>query len=362
MVKYKTKSKDCQLIVKANFSSDMPVDENELMVFSRKCIRGFLKPQLIKSQCIEYKGPIGISLFERLKMPVTKYEFFFIIEQVIDATQKLQKNQFPWNKVVWDLKNTYINKTTKEMQFIYLPINGLVNASNIIEYLESIIYSAIPGDEHDSEFVSRFVYFLKDLPHYDPEKIEQFIIKEDRHVVNTIKKHNTGGSGFMTDKPKDYYAHYENKSNDSDDEDTGLLDEEETGKLDEETEETGLLNSNDSEMEYDDDATGLLVEGNVSYPIMHRTLTNEDISINKPVFRFGKEKSYVDYFVTNNNAVSRSHADVITRNNRYFIIDLNSKNKTFVNGQSIPVQTEIEIFDGNVIKLGNEEFVFNTNE
>ena len=36
-----------------------------------------------------------------------------------------------------------------------------------------------------------------------------------------------------------------------------------------------------------------------------------------------------------------------------------SKNHTYVNSQMIPAQTEIEIHDGDHIRLGNEEFVFN---
>ena len=93
-------------------------------------------------------------------------------------------------------------------------------------------------------------------------------------------------------------------------------------------------------------------------PTLFRTLTEETISVNKPVFRIGKERSYVDYFVTNNNAVSRSHADIITRGSKYFVIDLNSKNHTYINDQMIAVQCETEIRDGDRLKLGNEEFVF----
>ena len=54
---------------------------------------------------------------------------------------------------------------------------------------------------------------------------------------------------------------------------------------------------------------------------MYRLLTNETFMINKPVFRIGKEKSYSDYFVANNNMVSRSHADIISRGGRYFIVE-----------------------------------------
>ena len=96
----------------------------------------------------------------------------------------------------------------------------------------------------------------------------------------------------------------------------------------------------------------------VVYPELYRTQTGETIQINKPVFRIGKERSYVDYFVTNNNAVSRSHADIISRETGYFIIDLNSKNRTYINNQAIVPQTETAIKDGDLLRLGNEEFVF----
>lgn len=375
MIRYKEKTKDCQLLVKVKLPFGSSVNSNELNMFAQKCLRGFLKPKLVKSSTIEYTGPIAISLYERLERPISKYDFFFLIEQIIDATQKLQRNAFPRNKVVWDLRHAYINETTKEVQLLYLPLGETSGSADISRFIENIIYSAKPFDERDNGFVSRFVYFFKSLPHYDPAKIESFIAHEDRSVVNTIKRHTTGGSGFMTDKRKDYYDHYEQKrSNEddatallsqSDDEATGLLreDDEATGLLIDSGEEaTGLLDGSEATglLNEDDEATGLLIEEQVHYPTLYRVLTNECICVNKPVFRLGKERSYVDYFVTNNNAVSRGHADIITRGSRYFIRDLNSKNKTYINGQAIPPQCECEILDGSRLTLGNEEFIFNT--
>ena len=41
-----------------------------------------------------------------------------------------------------------------------------------------------------------------------------------------------------------------------------------------------------------------------------------------------------------------------------FVKDLNSKNHTYINGQELPIQMEVEINDGDSLKLGNEEFIF----
>lgn len=93
-------------------------------------------------------------------------------------------------------------------------------------------------------------------------------------------------------------------------------------------------------------------------PHLIRSKNNERIDINKPVFRVGKEKSYVDYFVSDNTAVSRSHANIISRDGEYFVVDTNSTNHTFVNGSMILSNSETKISHGDKIRLANEEFEF----
>lgn len=351
-MRVKSKAKDYQLIVKVKTSFGEAIDVKELDKFSRVFLRGFLRPKLMKKNLIEYTGPIGISLYEKLKQPISKREFLFILEQIVVAIEKLNVNQLSINNLIMDIQHVFINEVTKEIQFLYVPMtSGQIN-SNIIEFIESVVYSAKPSDNRDSELTSRFVYFFRSLTPLDIDKIEKFIAKEDRSVVNIIRKKNPRQSGFMTDKPQHYYEHYGNrKQMRSDDDATEVLeDDEKTGLLNEEDEQTGLL----------EEATGLLYEKNVPvhYPVLFRIITEEEISVNKPVFRLGKERSYVDYFVTNNIAVSRSHADIITRGNQYFVKDLNSKNHTYINGKEIPAHCEIEIHDGDYLKLGNEEFIF----
>lgn len=94
-------------------------------------------------------------------------------------------------------------------------------------------------------------------------------------------------------------------------------------------------------------------------PYIIRSKNHEKISINKPIFRIGKERSYVDYFVNDNTAISRSHANIITREGRYFIVDTNSTNHTFIDGRMIPSNSECEIGHGTKIRLANEDFEFN---
>lgn len=93
-------------------------------------------------------------------------------------------------------------------------------------------------------------------------------------------------------------------------------------------------------------------------PYLLRVRNNEKIKLNKPVFRIGKEKSYVDYFIGDNPAISRSHANVLTRDGKYFVVDTNSTNHTYVDGMMIQSNVETQIAHGAKLRFGNEEFEF----
>lgn len=103
---------------------------------------------------------------------------------------------------------------------------------------------------------------------------------------------------------------------------------------------------------------GAAVEPAQLKPYLIRARNNEKIPLNKPVFRIGKERSYVDYFIGDNTAISRSHANIIIEEGMYFVVDTNSTNHTYVNGVMIQSNVKTEIVSGAKLKLANEDFTF----
>lgn len=92
-------------------------------------------------------------------------------------------------------------------------------------------------------------------------------------------------------------------------------------------------------------------------PTLVRKTTGERVEITKQSFTIGIE-SYVDYRITGNSAISRSHAKIIVRGNEYLLVDTNSTNGTYVNGNMIRNNVEVRIENGNKIVFANEEFDF----
>ncbi len=93
-------------------------------------------------------------------------------------------------------------------------------------------------------------------------------------------------------------------------------------------------------------------------PHLLRSKNNEKIYIDKSVFRIGAEKNAVDYCITDNIVVSRTHASVISRDSRYYIVDMNSTNHTYVDGKMIPSNSEVELIHGTKVTFANEDYTF----
>lgn len=93
-------------------------------------------------------------------------------------------------------------------------------------------------------------------------------------------------------------------------------------------------------------------------PFLIRLKFYERIVVDCAYFKIGKDKAGVNYCISDNDAVSRDHASIICKNGRFYVVDNHSTNHTFVNGQMIPSDTEIEIFNGSRIQFADEEFEF----
>lgn len=93
-------------------------------------------------------------------------------------------------------------------------------------------------------------------------------------------------------------------------------------------------------------------------PYLIRKKTKEKILLDKEVFRIGKEKSFVDYFVSDNSAISRSHANIVSRDGKVYLVDTNSTNHSYVEDEMVPSNQEVELRDGYLVRLANESFTF----
>ncbi|MCI9523522.1 MAG: FHA domain-containing protein [Erysipelotrichaceae bacterium] len=354
-------------------------NQKELMILKDSYLIGFLKPEFYNLIYIDYYGTDGISLNEYMKNPMTKNDFYYLMMQIVLATKSLKSIHLSLENMVLDLSNIYINEVDKKIQFLYVPTKKNVTSYDMMGFLRSLVYSIIPNQMEQTEYLNRFGDYLKTLKDYDADIIQSYLLKENRSLLEMVKKHQFSQKGNMNqrlDIQKDDDDITQRLDQDMPDqieeEGTVLLEEDATSYLDVdkttllvEDEPTGLLNPISQET-FEEDLEEETVDlrqylNTQQYPIqatITRISTNETIKINKAVFRIGKSKSCADYAVSDNKAVSKIHADIIKRGSDYFIVDQESKNQTFINEAYIQPKYEVELHDGDHIRLANEDFIF----
>lgn len=358
LTKFKVSFKDSQILVKSRISRDDSINQREIDIFNSKFIRGLMRLKVSGSRKIDYIAPGNIRLSAYLRTGLSKNDFYIVFAQFVECLKKVEWNGFDVNNLVLDTNLIFYNQVTKEVQFIYQPIENSKNLNNIYSFIYELVKETVLNIDESAGFLNHLVDTVRSQPTLSTAALENYIIKSYPQVYKQVRRSKPGESQSLQQAGRSYFEKkYDEAGNGTawrmeEDSPTCLLDEglEETGVLGEEEEGTTILDESEG--------TVLLESNESSPPYLLRVNTYEKIQINKPVFRIGKEKSYVDYFVMNNNAVSRIHADIITDRGRYYVKDNNSTNHTFVNGTMIETDRSSEIFDGDALMLANEPFEF----
>jgi len=95
----------------------------------------------------------------------------------------------------------------------------------------------------------------------------------------------------------------------------------------------------------------------LSRPYLLRDSNHDEIEIRKAVYSIGSDKNMADYIVRN-PLLGNRHAEIITKENHYYVCDKGSANRTFINNREVPAEEVVEIFNGAELKFANEKFTF----
>ena len=302
------------------------INETELSQLVRIKPCGIMHVTKTKKDSVTYTCPANINLTDRLKKAVSKYDFFFMMEQIVIMVQDVYNNGLNVNSVRFNMDDVYINEMTKEMYFIYFPIVGGQESADIVGFIENIIYTMTPVINEDTNYISRFMYYVRSFHGFNGNAIEKYISREERAVVNVLK--NTAVT------------------------------------MQQQIMQQVMQGSMDGTTVLSDDGISVqqiqqMQPVNYHFASLTRQVTGEKIELGKPSFVLGKTPEKSDYAVADNTNISRVHAVITTRNGRYYVMDQNSTNGTFINGRIIKAGQETEILPGDCLMLANEEFIFN---
>lgn len=317
------------------------INETELSQLARIKPCGIMHVTKTKKDSVTYTCPANINLTDRLKKAVSKYDFFFMIEQIVIMVQDVYNNGLNVNSVRFNMDDVYINEMTKEMYFIYFPIVGGQESADIVGFIENIIYTMTPVINEDTNYISRFMYYVRSFHGFNGNAIEKYISREERAVVNVLKnKAVTMQQQIMQQQIMQQQTMQQQ-----------IMQQVMQGSMD----GTTVLSDDGISVQQIQQMQPV----NYHFASLTRQVTGEKIELGKPSFVLGKNPEKSDYAVADNTNISRVHAVITMRNGRYYVMDQNSTNGTFINGRIIKAGQETEILPGDCLMLANEEFIFN---
>lgn len=364
-----------QLIIKS--LKGQQISENEVYAINANKVPGLLHLDVVQkgsSFKLIYNITGFISLKDFLKTPLNKQSFARILQNILANLKAVESAYFNQQYLLMDSNQVYVNPNTQHIYFAYVPIQMFESGSSLREFLLGIIQHGTFAPGEDNSYVRDYITILNSGINFSVFELEEYINKllgqntartqevECPNCKTKLKKgtnycHACGAkvSGNTGNTGKGVYDPLAGTGGTVVEEDT-VVEKEVVRKYN-----TQGLSDGTTVLGADPGGTTVLGSEELEapvFPYLIREKTEEKISVNKPSFRIGSERKYVDYWVNDNSTVSRSHADILTREKRYFIIDLNSTNKTYVDGRAIPVEKEVELFDGTRVRLSNEDFVF----
>lgn len=306
------------------------INETELSQLARIKPCGIMHVTKTKKDSVIYTCPANINLTDRLKKAISKYDFFFMIEQIVIMVEDVYNNGLNVNSIRFNMDDVYINEMTKEMYFIYFPIVGGQESADIVGFIENIIYTMTPVINEDTNYISRFMYYVRSFHGFNGNAIEKYISREERAVVNVLKNKAVTMQQTMQQQ---------------------IMQQVMQGSMD----GTTVLSDDGISVQQIQQMQPV----NYHFASLTRQVTGEKIELGKPSFVLGKNPEKSDYAVADNTNISRVHAVITMRNGRYYVMDQNSTNGTFINGRIIKAGQETEILPGDCLMLANEEFIFN---
>lgn len=341
--KISKQSGTAQLIIKSK--KGQQINEREVYAINSGQISGLMHFDVIRKKKyfkLVYDVTGYTTLKGFLKNPLTKDSFAIILDGILSNIREMNTAYLNFNYVLIDINRVMVNPSTKKVYFVYIPIQSSETNTDLKSLLKEMISLAVFPSYEDNSYVREYIGILNEGINFSVFKLEEFVkrisapldMKMQKKVVcpkcnnvitDGINYCNRCGTKIFNNSKKD-----------------AVMFDPANGKSSTRFEGASVSSAN----------------GAVHKAYLLRKKTGEKIFIDKAGFMIGKDDRFCDYCIRGNTAVSRQHAEILSYNNHYFVVDKKSTNKTFLNEQNVPPESQIEIFNGATLRFADEEFVF----
>jgi len=329
MIKSKILTRQGRRLLWIKGQKGQQVNEREAVALSRREVRGLLPVEVVQKGAtyeLFYDLTACVTLRDFLAAPLSKGSFAGLLQDVLETLRGMQETYFNAELLMLDVERVMVENATGCLRFVYVPLAGHNCETSLREFLLDLVRHCAFTPGENTDYVREYITLLNKSPHFSAFELEEYIDRLQKSVDTLAPTCPACGAPLPSDA---YFCTACGHAVASPPAEAPLF--EEVPPVPEEVATRAFL---------------VHPNRGVQIPIDHFP------------FRVGKEVRSCDYAVPENKAVSRTHADVIRRDGRYYIRDLDSTNGTYLNGQPIPPKQEVELLPEMQVRLANEVFLF----
>jgi hypothetical protein len=265
---------------------------------------------------------------------ITKEQLMTHLVNIVDSLMELEKNGVDLDNILLNKKHIFLDHFSNRLVFMCSPIkDNVFEKVSMKEFLKELIASTSYDENDDLQFFIKLHNYLAGMPAFGLQEFKEKLFefsgrRGDRNEAVPETNSNFYSPGFIT------------RALAIADEGTFVL---------------GAFNELD---EYEEGTTALGIDnGSLPKPFLIEAETGAKIVVTKEVFKIGRDPEQADY-ASNNKVVGRVHAELVTADGEYFLIDKHSRNGSYLNGVKLSPNEKTKIKHEDRIKLANQEFVF----
>lgn len=348
MCQFKIENKGLQTFLVYQLKDEEEVDQACYEIIHDKQILGLL-PTFISTKdnkrCLKFNTSSRISLKHFFDGPVRKKEFLQVFSSIVENLKRCEEYTLDPNNILLDSSYIYVNKETKETELLFCPLIWQGHSEDIKSRLKNLILKLDYASEDNALYASRITKYLAQESSFSIEGLRSLLEELKAEKEQELGKLFQAGKIKMptmnltqSKQPEPAQGDWVGPRQD------GIVSKDNNPR------QTKELSSNNVTKE---DTSNHFMKA-----VLKRVKTGEQVLISKQVFKIGTEKDFVDYCIKDNPTISRSHANIVIENEEYYIMDMNSKNHTFVNGRLLSGAKKVKLIHGSSILLANEEFEF----
>lgn len=341
--------------------------EEQCNLLKNNYTTGLMRLVFVSGKSAEFSAPADMRICDMLRQGIDKDTYFKIIAQVVNVLRWIQAQKLSVSNLNLIADNIFVNSKTKELYMLYIPVDGETENGNLKSFLEHLVFESSFNLGENTDFKQELMNLLNSGSSINAKSLEQYVATYCPEVGISLNQTPAHNKSKISDSRSEYLRQMEALAADTDKHSakagkgTDLF----YGKSRSLGESSGtvVLNEDNGTVVLNEESGTVVLDESaypeeMPYPKLIRRSTGEEISVDKPVFRIGKEEGAVDYLIPDNPTVSRTHADIISRDGRYYLYDNNSTNRSYVNNIIVEPLKNVEIYDGTVIRLSDEEFEF----